>query len=1083
MAGDEHDTQDPPPVPPEVRGGEPMEPDIVLDSSDDDSPQSNGVEEIDLDTLDEEWTQYFRYDTVYADQVDAIDTFLDLLADNGLYLLEGACGTGKTLAAVTGGIHAIRDRRHLSSTRCDAGETFPEYSRLVAVTPVKQQLKQFVEEMQGVNSSLPAGTKKISTVVLRGRGDMMPYSYVDITPFDDYSVENKIDDLREMTREVIKFGSDIPLDWPEGMSPPEFSLYDYNWNEASTTAEQYQERYRYDPHRAAAVKEIVSEMASSSETDFGTLTVNGITTPYPDYVPHTNDVVDLDELRVTGQGQLPMDLQGKFDPFYAGFFAGEGGLPFGFGDANSFVFDQASLFEAATKRGICPHEAMAHFAEEAEVALGNYTHLFDPQTRLLTDEKIGLFDEETITVVDEAHQIERRVRDMLSTEVDIYTLDRAIADIEIARQYATGDHEKTPTPELSGQEASRAQSLVKNALDTAGNYSVDVDDLNEVERFLRFAKQKLGEYGAEKLNKQYEDVSLQRAIENWELDTLEKPLAKPDEVGDTNKLYANALAHDKFDHTSFTKVYQVMLGIKFVYDALEEESIYDRTPQGVGVGEFFRRWVTEDSVEYHHQVVLNDRKKDTVPDSFPEWVRGWTPSYQLFNCVPRDELRGVFAEIGGGVLMSATIQPADVFKEAIGIDDVPYPTESDDDDESGTDTSSVRKPDPVDLDESDIRPTDFEQYPLRFPSENRLSMTVDLPKYTNNNRGDLTQDPARMTETRRKYTKVLREVVSVRGNVMVAMPNYQEAKWAYKFIKSQNPSKRLHLDQSSPDQETTETLEAFFADGDAVIFTSCRGTITEGVDYDGGKLHCCAAVGIPLLPSHIPRIQAIRTAYDERMESRSGFETALTIPAVRKVRQAIGRVIRGSEETGVRLLLDERYASTSWDGVEEYLSDQEQKEFNLTRPDRVGQVVSTFWDEVESREPATSEAGDGDTGESVQTLEEPPAQSTESEAGSDDDGSDSTAGRDYSVDPTKTAKMYFGKEATLNGWVTLQTDIVEQEIIPLVREYEVEDADDVETISLNFSKELSVSGWTDVRADAVLEEIEPIAEDARPHTS
>ncbi|WP_218927144.1 ATP-dependent DNA helicase [Halosimplex pelagicum] len=1065
-----------------------MEPDIILDNSDGDSTQSDGVEEIDLGDVDEEWTQYFRYDTAYADQVDAVDTFLNLLADNGLYLLEGACGTGKTLAAVTGGIHAIRDRRHLSSTRCDAGETFPDYSRLVAVTPVKQQLKQFVEELQGVNTSLPAGTKQIPTVVLRGRGDMMPYSYVDIAPFDDYSVRGKIDDLREMTREVIKFGSDIPLDWPDGMSPPEFSLYDYNWNEGSKTAEQYQERYRYDPFRAAAVKEIVSEMASSSGNDFDTLTVNGVSTPYPDYVPHTNDIVDMDELLVSGQGQLPMDLQGKFDPFYAGFFAGEGGLPFGFGDADSFVFDQASLFEAAAKRGICPHEAMAHFAEEAEVVLGNYNHLFDPQTRLLTEDKIGLFDDETIVVVDEAHQVERKVRDMLSTEVDIYTLDRAISDIEIARQYAVGDHEKTPTPELSGKEASRAQSLVKNALDTAGNYSVDADDLNEAARFLRFAKQKLGEYGADKLNDRYKDVSWRRAVENWELDTLEKELADPEQVGDTDQLYDDVLASDDFDHTSFTKVYQVMLGIKFVYDALEEEGIYDRTPQGVGVGEFFRRWVTEDRVEYHHQVVLDDNRKDSVPDSFPEWVRGWTPSYQLFNCVPRDELRGVFAEIGGGVLMSATIQPADVFKEAIGIDDVPYPTEEDDGDENSTGASSVRKPDSDTLDESDIRPTEFEQYPLRFPSENRLSMTVDLPKYINDNRGDPTQDPARMTDTRRKYAKMLREIVSTRGNVMIAMPNYREAKWVYEFIKNQDPSKRLHLDQSSSDQETTETLEAFFADGEAVIFTSCRGTITEGVDYDGGKLHCCAAVGIPLLPSHMPRIKAIRTAYDERMGSRSGYETALTIPAVRKVRQAFGRVIRGSDETGVRLLLDNRYASTAWDGVEEYLSDQEQEEFGLARPDRVGQMVSTFWEEAESREQETSDTDDEATSGSEQTSLSSSAQSTpdekvadESKTGNDESGSGS--GRDYSVDPTKTAKVYFGKEATLNGWVTLQTDIVEQEIVPLVREYEVEDADGVETISLNFSKELSVSGWTDVRADAVLEEIEPIAEDARPHTA
>jgi len=1073
---DEHESQDAPPPPPEVGDGNSKEPDLVLDTSDSNSSQSKGVERVDLDNIDEEWTDYFRYDSVYADQADAIDTFLDLLADNGLYLLEGACGTGKTLAAITGGIHAIRDRRHLCSSRSKAGETFPEYSQLVVVTPVKQQLKQFVEEMRGVNSSLPTGTKKIPTVVMRGRSDMMPYSYVDVAPFDEHGVREKMDDLREMTREFIKFESDIPLDWPEEMDPPEFSRYDYDWNEGSVTAEQCQERYRYDPYRAEAVKQIVSNLSSSTSHGFNVLTVNGVETPYPEYVPHTNDIVDMDVLQQRGQGQLPMDLQGKFDPFYAGFFAGEGGLLFGFDESESFVFDQERLFEAAAKRGVCPHEAMAHLAGEAEVVLGNYNHLFDPQTRLLTEEKIGLFDEEAIVVVDEAHQVEQKVRDMLSSEVGIYTLDRAIADVEIARQYAIGDHEKTPTPSLSGKEASEAARLVKTALGTAGDYSVDVDDLNEVEKLLRFAKQKLSEYGADKLNDRYSDVSWQRAVENWSIDNFEKPLADPEEVGDTDDFYTDVLSRDAFDHKSFIKVHQVMLGIKLAYDSLEEEGIYDRTPQGVEVGDFFRRWVVEDSVEYHRQVVLKDQRKDSVPDSFPEWVTGWTPKFQLFNCVPRDELRGVFAEVGGGVLMSATIQPEDVFKEAIGIDDVPYPTK--DEDEGSNGFSAVEKAGTEGIEE-DARPTEFEQYPLQFPSENRLSVTADLPKYTYRNRGDRIKDPTQMTETRRQYAKMLREVVGTRGNVMVAMPNYKEARWAYELIKSHNPPKRLHLDQSSSDSETTETLEAFFKDGDAVIFTSCRGTITEGVDYDGGKLHCCVVVGIPLLPSHTPRIKAIRTAYDKRMESRSGFETALTVPAVRKARQAFGRVIRGSEETGVRMLFDNRYALNSWDGVEEYLSEQEQEEFTLTSSDRVGQAVSMFWDEVEAHSSVAEEEDATEEREGTTDPVEERSQTPTEEESAPTEQDDEV---EYSVDSARIAKVYFGKEASLSGWVTLQADVVENEIVPLVQEHEVEDDEGVETISLNFSKELSVNGWATVCADVVLKEIEPIAEDARPTT-
>ena len=64
--------------------------------------------------LDAGWTPYFRYATVYGDQRAAIESLLDTLGENGYYLKEGACGTGKTLAAVTASVHAMRDPEQLA---------------------------------------------------------------------------------------------------------------------------------------------------------------------------------------------------------------------------------------------------------------------------------------------------------------------------------------------------------------------------------------------------------------------------------------------------------------------------------------------------------------------------------------------------------------------------------------------------------------------------------------------------------------------------------------------------------------------------------------------------------------------------------------------------------------------------------------------------------------------------------------------------------------------------------------------------------------------------------------------------------
>jgi DNA excision repair protein ERCC-2 len=88
----------------------------------------------------------------------------------------------------------------------------------------------------------------------------------------------------------------------------------------------------------------------------------------------------------------------------------------------------------------------------------------------------------------------------------------------------------------------------------------------------------------------------------------------------------------------------------------------------------------------------------------------------------------------------------------------------------------------------------------------------------------------------------------------------------------------------------------------------------------------------------------LRTAYDRRFGD--GFEYALTVPAVRKARQAVGRVIRGPEETGVRVLLDERYARGSWNSVREVLG-PDREEFQPVSPDMLSLGLERFRERTE----------------------------------------------------------------------------------------------------------------------------------------
>jgi DNA excision repair protein ERCC-2 len=179
---------------------------------------------------------------------------------------------------------------------------------------------------------------------------------------------------------------------------------------------------------------------------------------------------------------------------------------------------------------------------------------------------------------------------------------------------------------------------------------------------------------------------------------------------------------------------------------------------------------------------------------------------------------------------------------------------------------------------------------------------------------------------------------------MIAMPNYREARWAGDYLASV-VDKPVLVDESSSNQATEDLKRRFVRGEGAVLVTSTRGTLTEGVDYDGDKLHCCAVVGVPLVNIGSPRITAVRRAYADAFGEANAFEYALTVPAVRRARQAIGRVIRGFDEAGVRVFVGRRYVEGARHSVYPYLSPGERAEFVRMTPDFLPGKLERFWAE------------------------------------------------------------------------------------------------------------------------------------------
>ena len=104
-----------------------------------------------------------------------------------------------------------------------------------------------------------------------------------------------------------------------------------------------------------------------------------------------------------------------------------------------------------------------------------------------------------------------------------------------------------------------------------------------------------------------------------------------------------------------------------------------------------------------------------------------------------------------------------------------------------------------------------------------------------------------------------------------------------------------------------EFLNAFVADGRLRVgFCVLGGSFSEGVDLPGNQLIGAIIVGTGLQAISNER-NILRDYYDNTRER--GFDYAYTYPAINRVLQAAGRVIRRESDRGVIILIDDRYGT------------------------------------------------------------------------------------------------------------------------------------------------------------------------------
>jgi DNA excision repair protein ERCC-2 len=246
-------------------------------------------------------------------------------------------------------------------------------------------------------------------------------------------------------------------------------------------------------------------------------------------------------------------------------------------------------------------------------------------------------------------------------------------------------------------------------------------------------------------------------------------------------------------------------------------------------------------------------------------------NYRLLD--PSVITRERFDSVHAAVLMSGTLWPVRMYADLLGLD-----------------ASRVR----------------HGEYRSPFPPGNRLVLVTP---------GLTTKYTARGPEMYARIAGAVSDVVrSTPGNVAVFAPSYALLGSIRGPLEGGGRKamggKELLMEErgmGKRDREAlTDKLEDLKTGRGGVLMGVQGGSLSEGVDYIGNLLSAVVVVGLPLAPPS-KEVDALVTYFDGKFGKGRGEEYGYVNPAMNRVVQAAGRLIRTEKDRGVVVLMDERF--------------------------------------------------------------------------------------------------------------------------------------------------------------------------------
>ncbi|WP_067051914.1 ATP-dependent DNA helicase [Methanofollis ethanolicus] len=222
--------------------------------------------------------------------------------------------------------------------------------------------------------------------------------------------------------------------------------------------------------------------------------------------------------------------------------------------------------------------------------------------------------------------------------------------------------------------------------------------------------------------------------------------------------------------------------------------------------------------------------------------------------------------------------------------------------------------------------------PNSFPKENRLVAC-----------GRDVTTAYRMRQNKQNTGRIveyIRAFAHARGNLAVYFPSYQILNTYAQLCGGRINGKEVFTEPKES-REATAALQEFVSlpeKGRAgILFAVCGGKWSEGLDYRGEMLRGAMVVGLPLAPYNSVRKMVIE--YYRHKFGREGEFISYTLPAINRATQALGRVLRTPEDTGVLVLAEERFLDP---GVFAGLPPWMQQEMEVCDVVRFRELVATW---------------------------------------------------------------------------------------------------------------------------------------------